>query len=1034
MVRFTNCKSAVSALKYLTSELSRDDLTEEQRAEMGLWIGKGAERLGLQGAVTRDQFACLASNVHPSGDKRLSDRSAPTRPPGLHATLDPFKSASIMGMVIGDAAVLGAVVGAAREAMRETEIRACARVRKGGADENRVTGEFVAAEYLHRLTRPVNGKPDPQIHLHYFIFNQTHDAVEGKWKALQAFSIREDVRVIEQVFQASLIRRLRNLGYDVERRGDSWEIAGVSREVIERFSNRSVQIGQEAKARGITDPREMDGLGLRTREPKSPAREYSELRAEWASRLSPAEHAQLEAIKVRAQEKSGRAEAIRVPDRGEPWAARTEAKRTEQEQPERSRDDKGRTGEMHAKATQADYTDAERGRAETAEAREERSKTSGERQRDGGKEEHARADESREESFTWGHAGPKRTSKLSPAEQRQLDEAIRVAVGVVFERSASMSEKVLLEAGFKAGIAGLHIEDVRESLARHGVETRILDGRRTCTTREAIAEEAEIVGLAIQGKGRYAAKTTDEIGALKNLTVEQRQAVYAVLSSPDVLTMVRGGAGVGKTTLTSAAVREAWQHIGCSVCMLAPTARASRVVLREEGHKAAETVAMFLVDEKLQHRARSGIIWIDEAGLLSSKDLRAVLMKAIDLHARVVLMGDNRQHKSVNRCGWWEAVVQYAGVRVATVDGVMRQKGAYKEVVELLGKSDFRGAVAGLEQMGAIRELPRHKVLREAAADYAKSVLKGESAVLVGQTHRQIAEITEHVRKALRDGDKLKGDDRTVMQLKSRFLTEFERGEKKSYRPGDVVEFHRTVATLGNGTFERKSRWEVIGNDPMGHVMVRNGLSLRALPMSKASAWDVFEQTSIQLARGDLIRITKNDKVSAQSDKLVAVFMPSRRTPSHEVNNGEMHEIARVSTSGKVILKNGKVLEKDFGHLAHAYCLTSHAAQGMTRDRTFTLMTSDSGLASNQEHFNVGCTRGSKSVRVYTDSVNEMKAALERDSGNRSATAVVLDGELVNSQKGREQERARRAQDDMRARAMAEEARRQQERAQAHTR
>ncbi len=1001
MVRFTSSTSAVSALKYLTSELSRDDLNEEILAETGRWVGKGAERLGLRGAVTHDQFACLASNVHPSGEHRLSDRSSPTRPPGLHVTIDPFKSASIMGEVLGDAAVFGAVVNAARDAMREAETRACARVRKGGADENRVTGEIVAAEYLHRVTRPVGGKPDPQIHLHYFIFNQTFDAVEGKWKALQSFSMREDAPVIEQVFQASLIRRLRDLGYEVERRGESWEIAGFSRKVVERFSNRSDQIGKEASARGVTDPHELDGLGVRTREPKSPARAYSDLRAEWTSRLSPEEHAKLEAVKVQAQEKTNRAEAIRVPDRGEPWAEKPERERVQGAR-EQDRDERARADTKETKS-----------RAEEA---------------------NSNGDDAHRESSTWGHAEPRRTVKLSPADQKKLDEAIRHAVGVVFERAASVPEKVLLDAGFKLGLGSLHIEDIRESLARHGVETRILDGRRTCTTHEAIAEEAELVKVATGGKGRYVTKSTDEIGPLNNLTAEQRQAVYEVLSSPDVVTMIRGGAGSGKTRLTGEAVREAWKQIGCPVCMLAPTAKASRGVLRDEGHKGADTVAKFFFNEKLQQQARGGIIWVDEAGMLASKDLKRLLTLAVDLGARVVLMGDNRQHKAVNRCGWWEVLVEYAGVRIATVDGVMRQKGAYKEVVELLGRSDFQGAVARLERMGAIRELPRDKVLREAATDYVKTVLKGESVVMVGQTHRQIREVTDHVRAQLREAGRIKGEDRTVLRLKSRFLTEFERREKQSYRPGDVVEFHRTVKTLGNGVFERKSRWEVLGHDPAGHVMVQCGMSLRALPLSKASAWDVYEESTIQIARGDRIRITKSDKVTAQSDKLVAVFMPSRRKPSHEINNGDSQVVARVSLTGKVILENGKVLPKGFGHIAHDYCVTSQAAQGGTWDRTITLMTSDSGMASNREHFNVGCTRGAKSVRVYTDSVAEMNKALERDNRVRSATAVVVDGDAVPDRKTREQERARRMQDDMRARAAAEAAAREQERVRAYAR
>lgn len=1007
MVRFSKAQSVSGALKYLVSEVFRDDLTDVLQAEAGLWFGKGAERLGLSGAVTREQFARIASNVHPTEETRLSDRSSPNRPAGWHVTVDFPKSTSVMSLVQSDAEVFGAAIGAGGDGMREAETRAGARVRKDGADENRVTGEVVAAAFIHRTARTVEGNSDPQLHLHVFFFNQTFDAVENKWKALQVRSMWEDAPVIEHVIRSSLMQRLQNLGYELELRGDSWEIAGVSRAVVERFSNRTKQIQEEAAARGITDPSELDGLGARTRESKSAARAYSDMRAEWASRLSPEELVTLEAIKVRAQERSGRHEEIRVPGFGEAWTRR----------------------ENH---TQHDGT--EREQAQKASPEQEHSEQTREDKKTKAEQHRARAEQAASEQYSDAYTEEPRTTRLNRRQLSQLDEAIYAAVGVTFERNASVPERVLLDAGFKTRIEGLHLEDVRESIARQGVLTRVLDGRRVCTSKEALAEESAVLDLANRYRGHYLSKTTEELGPLPKLTVEQRQAVHAVLSSPDLVMMVRGGAGVGKTRLTSAAVQQAWEHMGVPVCMLAPTARAARVVLREEGHKAADTVAKFLASEDLQKKAKGGIIWVDEAALMGTKDLKALLQRGVDLHARVVLMGDDRQHKAVTRCGWLTALIDYAAMKVATVDGVMRQAGAYKEIVEHMSSGRFETAVAKMKELGAIRELPRDTVLRAAAAEYAKMRAMGESVVMVGQTHRQIAEVTGHVREYLRDLQQLKGQDRSVMQLKSKFLTEFERGRSESYQKGDVVEFHKRVTTLGAGVFERKSRWEVVSHDPFGNVIVKNGMLPRALPLSKSAGWDVYTKSQIEVAAGDLIRITNTNKVRARSDMLLAPFLPSRRDPSHEVNNGEVHEVSRVTRTGKIILQNGKILGKDFAHISHSYCVTSYIAQAMTTDRVVALMTSDSGLAASQENFYVACSRGRHSLRVYTDSVVEMQAALEKSRVAPSATKVAAEGEPVNSARAREQEQARRFQDYMRAQAAAEAAAREQERARAHAR
>jgi conjugative relaxase-like TrwC/TraI family protein len=954
--RFQAQRSAVNAAKYLVSELAYDELTGWSLAEAGRWCGKGAERLGLRGPVTRDQFVRLAINVHPTEERPLSARTASNRPPGVHCTLDGPKSVSVMAM-LHDPRLMAAVAGAARSALSEAESRAMARVRRDGENSVRLTGELVAAEFIHHLARPVAGVSDPQVHVHYFIFNETYDSVEEQWKALYWKAIAEDRSVIDAAFQEELKKRVQELGYDITERGNRWELAGVPVTVVEKFSRRTEQIRAFAEAHGITDPRELDEIAARTREAKSGTPSYSALIEEWQSKLNASEADALEAVFRR----TGASRGSTTEDKAGPeWEGSRQQDRQQTREQERE----------------------------------------------------------------------SKRSATSRADLALLDEALREALGKGFERRAVIPERELIRAGLEATDGRVTLRDIRERLAASSVITKMFNGERCCTTKVALAEERALVELIISGQGRYKRLETSRVGLLTGLSPEQRAAVKTALSSPDLLTMIKGRTGVGKTTLTTAAVYEIQAWIGCPVCMLAPTAQAARGVLREQGHKNADTVAAFLTDKKLQESVRNGIIWVDEAGMLGTKDMKALLEVAAGLKARVIAMGDDKQQRAVARSGWWEASERLGNVRVAVVEGVQRQKGAYKEFAELVNKGDLKAAFEKLDAMGAIREHPRDEVLRVAAADYVAIRSQKHSVVAVLETHRAIDEFTTHTRTKLEDQGKL-GKSRTFERLHSRGLTTFEKREASSYRPGDTVEFTRATWSFGNGQFEPGGRWEVMGLDPFGNVMIRKGLDVRALPLSKAECWDVYERKSCQVARGDTLRITKTCKVEALSDKVIAPFVPSRREPNHSITNGSFVDVAVVLPTGSIVLTNGKILPKNFGHFTHGYAVTTFGSQGATRDWAMPVMLSDSGPAARPEQLVVGGTRGVMGVRFYTDNKEAVREVLERGSPLRSAAVLIADGTSKGFTKSPTEqlfEQARKASE------AAQQQQQQQERERARTR
>jgi hypothetical protein len=81
MLRVIMSVSAEGAGNYFDVALKKSDYYAK---EPGVWAGKGAERLGLRGEVTREDFLALASNEVPGMGAKLAVR---TKTSGLRATI-----------------------------------------------------------------------------------------------------------------------------------------------------------------------------------------------------------------------------------------------------------------------------------------------------------------------------------------------------------------------------------------------------------------------------------------------------------------------------------------------------------------------------------------------------------------------------------------------------------------------------------------------------------------------------------------------------------------------------------------------------------------------------------------------------------------------------------------------------------------------------------------------------------------------------------------------------------------------------------
>jgi conjugative relaxase-like TrwC/TraI family protein len=259
-------RSAVSVERYFDRELAVSDYLMK---EPGVWAGLGAERLGLHGHVRRGQFVALLRNEDPANGKRLTVRmntsrqengkTVSNRQIGYGLVFGVPKSVSIYLAITGDQAVENIARSAVDETMRAMESEMLCKVRKGGLQEDRRTGEMLYSKFFHRDSRPINGLSDPHWHVHCFVHNATFDPAGKRWKAGQFRGLIADKGYFQEYFHTLLAQRLMASGYKLRRTDRGWhqrEMVCITDREVELFSKRNELIDALSEERELTPEQE----------------------------------------------------------------------------------------------------------------------------------------------------------------------------------------------------------------------------------------------------------------------------------------------------------------------------------------------------------------------------------------------------------------------------------------------------------------------------------------------------------------------------------------------------------------------------------------------------------------------------------------------------------------------------------------------------------------------------------------------------------------------------------------------------------
>jgi mannose-6-phosphate isomerase-like protein (cupin superfamily) len=430
-------------------------------------------------------------------------------------------------------------------------------------------------------------------------------------------------------------------------------------------------------------------------------------------------------------------------------------------------------------------------------------------------------------------------------------------------------------------------------------------------------------------------------------------------------------------------------------------------VLRRDGFATADTVTAFLNSPQRQQAVKNGVIWVDEAGQLPIRDLSRLVGVAEAQNARLVLQGDPKQHRAVARDGNMLRVLErYAGLPVARLKDIRRQKGEYRQAVASIAAGNLTDGFDMLNALGWVKQTPvfdHNQPLVDAYLDAVDTKRHDQDitdrVLAVSPTHAEANEVTTAIRAGLKARGLLATEERTVPTLTPLHWTEAERGDLDRYDGTEVVRYHRD-----GGTF-KAGRVVAIADFKPGDRL------------GKPSSFAVYAPAELPLAKGERIRITGGGWTADRK---------------HRLDNGAQYQVAGFEDDGRIRLTNGWVIPADFRHIAHGYVNTSHASQGKTVDRVLIAMGHESLPAITAEQFYVSVSRGREQATIFTGMAPAtLREAIKRADSRKSAT------ELMKPKRRREwwlTRRARQAWEVLRGRGIGDIRERQQQKEYANAR
>lgn len=369
-----------------------------------------------------------------------------------------------------------------------------------------------------------------------------------------------------------------------------------------------------------------------------------------------------------------------------------------------------------------------------------------------------------------------RSTRVATIAARRIANTVLGPRGVTRRRS-SFDRRELLRAVCEAVPAGApvtvgQLRDLATTLVRDERTVALLPGApaavRRYSTTELLATEQGAVWAAEaragEGVGTVATEQVEAALSGTGLSDEQAAAVRRITTSGAGVDVLVGPAGAGKTAALSAA-RAAWSDAGLAVRGVSLAALAARTLADGAGIPSTSITRLFNAIEREgldRVLPAGGVLVVDEASMVSTRQLARLIGLTSHASTKLVLVGDPAQLPEIEAGGLFAALAR--SLPSARLTGNVRQRAGWeRDALIDLRDGDVLAAVDRYQERGRVHVADTIVDLRARIVDtYLDAKAGGSDALMLTSTRADARALNRLARRVLSERGELAGEGMRV--------------------------------------------------------------------------------------------------------------------------------------------------------------------------------------------------------------------------------------------------------------------------------